>query len=361
MQTILNKTKHQITNYVITIIIIGLAISADLPRIVDQYFNKSLANNCLGVIAFFTAHYLIQLFLDIVIIIRFNKADFKKQITQYLKASYVQLFYTITIMLLVLWASVKVAPWFAIIVMFAAMSVQISLQKYWLKLQQSLTFKKLDTRFLNEILNHYNLKAPDILIAQTYQSIVKWVGESFRPQLIISNSMLQNLSTEDFNALVIHQIAAIDLKSRQRSITLAYTHNVILLLISFYVLETPFNSVGAIISIVLYYSLFSALTYLPLNLLSQRAIHEQDVFAIDHYVSKQQLQTITNNTEPQQIESPLYPYLPATARMSYIEKYEDNPWGAYQITQLANYMSWSVGNLMAKALPFNASQPNKWI
>lgn len=348
-----------------------IAISYLIITKFPLWLQDNITSNFTGAAYISLGFALIQLPFDIIGLVLYNK--FKPEIRKIntlklIKGILINIFFSLTMITLVLFLAQKMGVWFAILIIFALISLISSFQAKILNFVASANDKTFDSGFINDLLIPHNLTNPVISIKDIQHPLFKGSvsGDKKNEKITTSSYILDSLPTINFKSYIIGKIADIETNSYIRGKRFAFFANLLGFVLAAYLSNFELYTIAGLLNTILFFSLWQIFSFLILKNISIRGINESDVFCIDNHVGTEELESTIELISPQNKEGNVFYIftnsgISAISRMKYIKDYEENPWGASNASGMMLYMSWACMGLCSRVMNYNAGCPELWI
>lgn len=189
-------------------------------------------------------------------------------------------------------------------------------------------------------------------------------------RLLLPRRWLRSLSSEALQTELLRRAGLLATGARLRGVLIAWAWNLAGFMLCAALPWVRLDSVFGLLEVVLGCTLWSFLGLLLLPFLSRRAVLEADWWARENGASKaslllamteiDQIQEQDDTASSSWAERIFHPMPSIESRLSAMDSTR-RPWGAWQVSRLALFLSWAHFGLLSRASESNSGRPELWV
>ncbi|WP_309714549.1 hypothetical protein [Armatimonas sp.] len=191
-----------------------------------------------------------------------------------------------------------------------------------------------------------------------------------RERVLVPAHWQETLTTEQFQAVLLRKRGAIKTGARTRGLLLAFGWNLAGFCLAL-ALTGGLASVGQLVTVSLWFTLWSFLGVLLLPSPSQQGVFEADQYALENGASREVLESVMRqldtlqDDEParsEQVERTFHPLPSVERRLRRLGTPTSGfGSGAWHGARMALYFSWAGLSLLSRAVHCNSGRPDVWV
>jgi hypothetical protein len=187
-------------------------------------------------------------------------------------------------------------------------------------------------------------------------------------RVLIPAHWQETLTPEQCQVVLLRKLGTVQTGARTRGLLLAFGWNLAGFCLAL-ALTGGLGSVGQLVTVSLWFTLWSFLGALLLPAPSQRGIFEADQYALENGASRAALESVIRQLDTLQDDEParsewverIFHPLPSVERRLQRLGSPSTGYGAWHGARMALYFSWAGLSLLSRAVHCNAGRPDVWV
>lgn len=189
-------------------------------------------------------------------------------------------------------------------------------------------------------------------------------------EVVLPQSWHSQLASEQLRAELVRRLGAIRSGSRTRGVLLAIAMNTLTFTTCTFLPTAGVSTVSELVSMSLYFTIFSFFWLLILPKWSREGVFEADRFAFENGIPFEVIETAAESIEAlhddepkrsRRLESVFHPVPCVSRRMAELSLRIRSIRGYWNVARLSLYLSWSCGGFLSRAVHCNIGRPELWV